>query len=67
MSATPYPGTRQCDGKRVYRTKQDAKRAARATNARGGRRVHAYRCGQCDYFHLGHDAAFVPKEEMQWH
>ena len=29
----------------------------------GGRRVHAYRCGHCDMFHLGHEAACPPPPE----
>jgi hypothetical protein len=57
VTATAMPGTRQCDGKRRYTTKKDAKQAARhATSTIGGgnRPLYAYRCGNCEGFHIGH-------------
>ena len=45
-------GHRNADGstKNVHMNLQRAKRAARAT---GGKRVHAYRCAVCSYWHVG--------------
>jgi len=57
MTAIAMPGTRQCEGKRKYTTKKDAKQAARhATSTIGGgnRPLYAYKCGNCDGFHIGH-------------
>jgi hypothetical protein len=60
---TDNQGPRQCEGKRGYRRKTDAKRAARwaQANFRGGA-LHAYRCGRCGWFHVGHKAASQPKD-----
>ena len=54
--------------KRIYHTKDDAKKAARGATARGGRPVRPYR-GGCGYWHLGSSpkqgvdvSALVPHE-----
>lgn len=66
MSGTPMAGTKQCEGKRAYRTKADAKQAAKFAKATfGGRPVHAYRCGHCDQFHVGHRPSFVPENQSE--
>lgn len=45
----------QCIGKRTYRSKHDAKRAARrAETSFGGGKLDAYRCPHCAWFHVGH-------------
>jgi hypothetical protein len=55
---------RQCVGKRAYRCKADAKSAARwAESTFRGSALHAYRCGRCDMFHVGHKATFQPQEK----
>lgn len=43
----------QCDGKRPYVKKADAKRAAKLSERSLGR-LRAYRCPHCGFFHLGH-------------
>jgi hypothetical protein len=43
----------QCEGKRPYPTKRDAKAAARAIEQRTGR-LRPYRCCHCGKFHIGH-------------
>lgn len=43
----------QCEGKRKYSTKDDAKSAARRSERSLGR-MKPYRCPHCDAWHLGH-------------
>lgn len=44
-----------CADKRRYRRSTTAKRAIRrAQTYLGGRRLHAYHCGLCGYWHMGH-------------
>jgi len=49
---------RQCDGKRTYLTKSEAKRMAKRTMsspaAANTRPLTAYRCQWCRRFHIGH-------------
>ncbi len=46
---------RQCVGKRGYRTKANAKRMLRRSQALHGRdRLRVYRCPHCDLWHVGH-------------
>ncbi len=45
---------RQCDGKRRYERKADAKRAIRSAEQSFGR-MHPYRCPHCSVWHIGHD------------
>ena len=40
----------QCAGKKTYKTKGQAKLAARR---RGNYRIEAYRCPHCRFYHLG--------------
>jgi hypothetical protein len=57
------PGERQCKGKRSYLKKRDAKQAAKqAPTTLGGAAMHAYSCGSCGKFHVGHKAKFEPKQ-----
>lgn len=57
---------RQCLGKRSYLRKQDAKRAARQAQEHiGGGALHAYRCGRCRKFHVGHQPEWLPPEKGQ--
>lgn len=51
--APSYSIRTECEGKRPYRKKADAKAAARRNERQWGR-MHAYRCGWCDAFHIGH-------------
>jgi NAD-dependent SIR2 family protein deacetylase len=52
MSYRDQP-SRQCAGKYTYRTKNEAKVAARRTMPLHGK-MRAYRCPHCGSFHLGH-------------
>lgn len=42
-----------CRHKRTYRTRQSAKRAARASQSVLGRRMDWYRCTHCPFWHIG--------------
>lgn len=57
-----YNPETQCDGKRAYATKAEAKRVARRSERSLGQRLQAYRCPHCSTpesptFHLGHKPA----------
>lgn len=55
---------RQCSGKRTYASKAEAKRIAKQANASwGGSAMHAYKCGRCGHFHVGHEPRFNPFRE----
>lgn len=43
----------QCRRKRSY-TKEEAKRNAKQTQAKGGGKVNWYKCPWCDVYHIGH-------------
>ncbi len=45
----------KCEGKGVFDSRADAEKAAKRTRDCGyGRSMHAYRCGDCSKFHVGH-------------
>lgn len=48
-----YSPESQCIGKRYYRTKAAAKTAAKQAEQNFGR-MHPYRCGWCELWHIGH-------------
>lgn len=41
--------------KNAYRSRSDARRAARASSTRFGNQVLEYRCPDCGKWHVGHD------------
>lgn len=53
MPPRVYSAETQCAGKRPYVTKDEAKRAAKRSEASFGR-MHAYRCAHCGDYHIGH-------------
>lgn len=60
------PWVAECSGKRSYTQKKAAKLAAKQANARfGGARVHAYKCGTCGKFHVGHQPRWSLEEIEQ--
>lgn len=52
-----FSPTTQCEGKKRYRTKREAKNAARHAERAIGRTT-AYRCPHCGAFHIGHEPAW---------
>lgn len=46
--------SRQCDGKRTYATRAEARQAARRHVATGHGKIAVYRCPHCASLHLGH-------------
>lgn len=65
MSAiTTDSSERQCVGKRSYSQKGDAKTAAKQAQANiAGGALHAYRCGRCGKFHVGHKPRWQPETD----
>lgn len=54
-----YNRVGQCEGKMKYVTRDEARVARRRVRGRFGT-MRVYRCGWCDYYHLGH--AYTPPE-----
>ena len=54
MSIT-FSARSQCDGKRTYLSRHEAKAAIKARMSTGLEPLKAYRCPHCDRFHLGHN------------
>ena len=48
------PVVRGCTSKRVYDTRQDARRVAKAMTRRHHEHLRAYACRYCRSYHVGH-------------
>lgn len=54
MTVRVYSPRSQCEGKRPFISKRDAKRVARHAESHGLGRAQVYRCPHCGDFHIGH-------------
>jgi len=56
---TRFQRESECDGKRAYRRKADAKRVVKMSMRHGLPKQQAYKCSHCDGFHVG--GALLPE------
>jgi hypothetical protein len=61
MSSKRRLRRQQCEGKKAFRSAEDARNAAYLVSARTGQRLASYRCKFCRQWHIGHRPRGLPR------